>query len=94
MFNGFLQLFFALNLFALFANGYKSKVSILFSNREPFVTEDEMSGVPRGLDVSIMENFARKYNLKTEYIRSNQALNLALFSEEAFNEFSQNKSLE
>lgn len=66
----------------------------MFSNREPFVIEDKINYVLNGLDVSIMENFAKKFNFKTEYIRSNQPLNLAFHSEEAFQNFTRLNSYE
>lgn len=70
------------------------KISVMYSDREPFVIEKKHRNAPGGLDVTIMENFAKKLKLKTEYIRSNQSLNLTFFSEDAFINFTQYHTFE
>lgn len=67
------------------------KISILFSNFEPFVIENENVNAPTGLDVSIIENFSKKFNLNTEYIRSNKSLNYIFQTESAFRNFTQSQ---
>lgn len=67
------------------------KILILFSNFEPFVIANQNEEAPKGLDVSIMENFSKKCNLKTEYIRSNESLTSVFQSENAFEKFTQNQ---
>lgn len=42
------------------------EISVMLSERKPFVLFNE-NGMPVGLDVSIIENFARKYKLKIKY---------------------------
>ena len=70
---------------------FDQKISILFSNFEPFVIANQNEEAPKGLDVSIMENFFKKFKLKTEYIRSNQSLTSIFQTEDAFEKFTQSQ---
>lgn len=64
-----------------------AKITIMFSHRNPFVIDSDQNLLPRGLDVSIVENFAKKYKLHTKYIRSNGSLNSVFHEEQSFNNF-------
>lgn len=46
-------------------------LSIMISRYEPFVNDLNQ---PNGLDIQILENFAKKYNLTINYIPANQSL--------------------
>lgn len=64
-------------IFDVQSNESIKKISIMFSNRQPFVIANSLSEAKtKRLDVSIIENFSKKFNLKTEYIQSNDSLNL------------------
>lgn len=68
------------------------RITIGYSKREPFVYTNRV-GELRGLDVMIMENFARKFNLKLEYIEHNISLNEISNDNEAFEEYIQQDDL-
>lgn len=42
---------------------------------EPFVIYDRKSSTLKGLDVDIIENFAKKFNLHVKFLLSNESLN-------------------
>lgn len=60
------------------------KITVAISERRPFVTVDQ-NGRQSGLDVSIIENFAKKFHFQVEYVKINQSLN-SVFSMKDFNE--------
>lgn len=62
-------------------------INVLISERNPFFIL-EKTGSPRDLDVSIIENFAVKFNLQINYIFINSSLNSVVANEDHFNEFS------
>lgn len=49
-------------------------ITVALSERKPFVILDG-NATPTGLDVLIIENFARKFNLKIKYIIMNTSMN-------------------
>lgn len=75
----------------LFAGGVASQehelprsnkeIVVAFSKRPPFVFYDE-NGALRGLDVSIIENFAKKFNFRIKYNEFNESLNEVFSREE------------
>lgn len=67
------------------------KITIMASQAKPYVYEEKRSF--RGLDVDIIENFAKKHNLKTEYVSANEPLRSVFNSEDRFNNFSQSVEL-
>lgn len=82
-------------IFDVQSNESIKKISIMFSNRQPFVIANSLSEAKtKRLDVSIIENFSKKCNLKTEYIQSNESLNLVFQTEDAFEKFTQNHPIE
>lgn len=62
------------------------KITVAFSKQEPFVSIDQ-SGRLKGLDVSIITNFAQKLNLKVEFLFINASLNYILSNEKIFEAF-------
>lgn len=50
------------------------RIVVGFAKREPFIYANKF-GTLKGLDVSIMENFARKLKLKLEFVEQNFSLN-------------------
>lgn len=62
----------------------KKTVTIALSERKPFVTFDQ-NGMPTGLDVSIINNFAQKFNLQISFLIVNVSLNFVFAREENFN---------
>lgn len=69
------------------------KIIVGFTKREPFVYTDQ-HGNRNGLDIMIMENFARKHNLKLEYIEHNISLNEISNNKKAFEEYIQQDDLQ
>lgn len=65
----------------------KQTVTIMASQAKPYVYENKPS--IRGLDVDIIKNFAKRYNLKIDYIITDQQLKEVFSSEDRFNNFSQ-----
>lgn len=45
---------------------FQEKITVALSERRPFVVFDE-DGTPKGLDVLLIENFARKFNFQIDY---------------------------
>lgn len=60
------------------------KITVTLSERKPFVFLDE-NGAPKGLDVLIIENFARKLNLKIDYFIVDSSLNYIFNDKNYFN---------
>lgn len=56
-------------------------IKVMASLSEPFVILDEKLSTLRGLDVDIINNFAKKYNLVVEFVIANESLNLAFSSD-------------
>lgn len=86
-------LIFSIQLFVnSYANSDHSKISVLISKYEPFVffTNETESQGPKGLDISILNNFAKKFNLQIEYIQSNESLREAIVSEHKFKKMLEN----
>lgn len=79
-------------LFAFFAIGmtmclnadHDRTITVALSQQKPFVILDK-NGSPTGLDVSIMENFAKKFNIHIDYIVVNSSLNYVLTNETNIN---------
>lgn len=51
-------------------SGSFNTITVALSERKPFVLFDH-DGTPKGLDVSIVENFATKFNLQIVYYIAN-----------------------
>lgn len=64
----------------------KHKITVAVSERKPFVVIDQ-SGKPKGLDVLIIEHFARKFNLHIDFIIVNASLNYIFASNKNFMEY-------
>lgn len=52
----------------------KRRIVVGFTKREPFVFTNQV-GALKGLDVLIVKNFARKFNLKLEFIEQTVSMN-------------------
>lgn len=68
------------------------KITVALSERDPFVVFNQ-NGAPKGLDILIIENFARKLNLKIDYFLVNISLNYIFTDENHFNAFPDQTSL-
>lgn len=51
------------------------RISVMISESEPFASHANRPQSFRGLDIKIMENFAKKLGLSIEYITTNECLN-------------------
>ena len=70
------------------------KIIVGFSKREPFIYANK-SGTLKGLDISIMENFARKFNLKLEFVEQKISLNeLSNNNKKVFEDYVQRSGLQ
>lgn len=63
------------------------KIKVMASHRVPFVIRGE--NLLRGLDIDIVENFAKKHQLKMEYFTPNETLHEIFDSEDRFEIFLQ-----
>lgn len=52
----------------------ENKITVTLSGRKPFVILNS-DGAPKGLDVLIIENFAKKLNLQIDYSVVNRSQN-------------------
>lgn len=94
-FNGLLsQVFFIIGINSIFAKATSEKIKIMYSHQAPFVIKSDLDGSLKGLDISIMENFAKKMNLHIEYIQSNESLHSVFNSDKKFENFMENHSFE
>lgn len=93
IFNG-LRLFFILGIHSILAKNLSKKITIMYSHRAPFVIKNHDDGLPKGLDVSIMEHFARKMALKIEYIQSNESLHSVFHKGKNFTNFLEHPNFE
>lgn len=50
-------------------------ITVLASVAEPFVIYDKNSSIPNGLDVDIINNFAKQFNLQVKFLIANENLN-------------------
>lgn len=57
------------------------KIAVLLSDQKPFATLSE-SGASSGLDVLILNSFAKKNNLQANYVHLNESLNYVLAHQE------------
>lgn len=90
-----LQLIFILRVQSIGQTKTNTEIIIMYSIRQPFVMESDVRGSQlKGLDVSVVENFARKFQVKTKYIRSNESLNTVFNTEGAVQHFIANPSFE
>lgn len=70
------------------------KIIVGFSKREPFIYTNQL-GTPKGLDISIMENFAQKFKLQLEFVEQKMSLNeVSDNNEKAFEEYIQQIDLQ
>lgn len=63
------------------------KISVAVSEQKPFVILDPNGGSPKGLDVLIVENFAKKFNFKIDYYILNASLNYIFVDKKHLNRF-------
>lgn len=56
------------------------KITVAIAEQKPFTEFDE-DGVPKGLDVKIIENFAMKYHLQVDFVNINLSMNKMFASE-------------
>lgn len=68
------------------------QIKIGLSDRKPFVILNE-NELPKGLGVTIVENFAKKYNLQTDYLIINSTTNNIFANESNFERFSEEMEL-
>lgn len=65
------------------ARDFESKLfrnlKVMASISEPFVIFDSKTSTLKGLDVDIINNFAKKYNLAVEFVIANESLNEAFY---------------
>lgn len=64
------------------------KITVMASQVHPYVFHDKQQSV-RGLDVDIIENFAKRFNFDIEYVIRNKSLKEVFSSEELFDKFVQ-----
>ena len=70
------------------------RIVVGFLKREPFIYANRF-GTLKGLDISIMDNFASKYNLELEFVEQNISLNEMSNNNELFSEnYIQHKGLQ
>lgn len=62
-------------------------ITVALSERIPFVIFDR-NGTPNGLDILIIENFGRKFNLQIDYLVVNSSLNQVLMTKQDWSSFS------
>lgn len=62
-------------------NSSVSIISVGLSERKPFTYLNE-NGIPKGLDVLIMDNFAKEFNFQLEFIIINSSLNYIFTNKE------------
>lgn len=67
-------------------------ITVALSEQKPFVIIGEDDS-PKGLDVSIIENFAKKLSLQINYVVINSSLNHMFSNEISFNPYSAHSSL-
>lgn len=70
----------------------KKRITVGFFKREPFIYTNNI-GKLMGLDVVIMENFARKFNFELKYIEHNISLNEISNNREIFADYMQQSHL-
>lgn len=86
------QVLFILGVVSFIEPQANQRISIMYSKRSPFVMQSG-SAPPKGMDVSIIENFARKFNLQIDYVQSNESLNSAFFSANDYDGFKRSKTI-
>lgn len=62
-----------------------NKFTVLVSQTKPFAFYENHS--LKGLDIEIIRNFARKFNLQIKYVILNESLNVAFSTEKRFEDF-------
>lgn len=62
------------------------KITVALSERKPFTYLDQ-NGVPKGLDILIIENFAKKFKFQLDFIIVNSSLNYIFTNEEYLRDF-------
>lgn len=69
------------------------EIFIAFSARVPFVYRSQM-GELKGLDILIIENFAKKLKFNIKYVEYNTSFNEMFSKEETFKNFLLNRKLQ
>lgn len=80
-----LALILYLNLFV--ESSLTREIRVMASQMKPFVFYDK--NTLKGLDIDIIENFAKKFKLKVKYITKNKSLNEAFSTQDGFDRFKQ-----
>lgn len=70
-----------------------AKITVAASVREPFITFKTKNDEPKGLDVTILKEFAKKVNISMEFIKIDKKLNEIISSDEQLNDFLNNLNL-
>lgn len=63
------------------------RINVMVSQAEPFVFIDNATQKLNGLDVKIIENFAKRVNLQVNYIITNESLNEVFSTEKSLMHF-------
>lgn len=63
------------------------KVTVAVSVREPFVVYDEKNKELKGMDITMLKEFGKKYRISMEFVKLNVKLNEIFSSENLFNNF-------
>lgn len=73
--------------FPLFETKIENKLTVMVSLANPFAIYDSRTQSLKGLDVILVDNFAKKFNLLPDYVIANQSLNEAFSSDESTERF-------
>ena len=73
--------------FQLIEAGSMKSIKVMVSQTEPFAYFDAKNQSLMGLDVEIVNNFAKKFKLKVKYIVLNESLNELFTSENRIEPF-------
>lgn len=66
---------------------HKRELKVMISQRIPFITYQNQSSQPKGLDILILEHFAKTHNFQIEYVKSNESLHEVSKSNKRMNDF-------
>lgn len=74
------------------AHGSFDAITVMIFDRFPFIIHSNESDSLKycGLDILLLENFAKKYNLRMNYVETNVSVSEVFTSEEHIKEFIEN----